>query len=249
MTAYSAFADEYFAPQRAAKKTREAVPSAQAVEQLAFTHALVALAAQLSAVDGTPKKSEYLAFQSLFVAQGDADEGKLRNLFVKHVNERGSLLQYARQVTALTGNQPTLRREIFLRLVRIATVDGLLNAAEMEWLRAVGKAFALDAAMVRTTLEQCFTTAEQSPYEILQVSPSVSDEKLRAAYMARVQALHPDRYQAAGASADTVAMLGHQLALVNAAYDSALKARAKKSAFSPARLWAKRERSAKAHAA
>lgn len=248
MTTYSAFADEYFAPHRDAKKIRETVAS-ETVEQLAFTHALVALAAQLAAVDGTPSKSEYLAFQNLFVAEGQADVGKIRSLFVKHVNERGSLLQYARQVTALTGNQPTLRREIFLRLVRIATADGLLNAAEMEWLRAVGKTFGLNAAMVRATLEQCFTYAEQSPYEILQVSPSVSDEKLRAAYMARVQALHPDRYQAAGASAETIAMLGQQLAMVNAAYASAQKSRAKKSAFSPSRFWGKRERSAKAWAA
>lgn len=248
MTSYSAFADAYFTARRpraaAAPATRQ-----KTVESLAFTHALVALAAQLSAIDGTPKKSEYLAFQNLFVAQGEADEAKLRSLFVKHVGERSSLLQYARQVAALTGNQMSLRQDIFVRYVRIATADGSLNAAEMEWLRAVGNAFELDRDFVRTQLEQCFTVA-QSPYAILEVSPSVSDEQLRQAYMARVQTLHPDRYQAAGASAETVAMLSQQLAVVNAAYDSAMKARQKKSAFSPTRLWgAKRERSAKASAA
>lgn len=248
MTSFNAFADEYFSPR--ASRQRETVSAAQtvpaqSVESLAFTHALVALAAHLAAVDGTPQKSEYLAFQSLFVAEGVADEAKLRSLFVKHVGAQGSSLQYARQITAITTGQLGLRQEIFARFVRIATADGMLNAAEIEWLRAVGAAFDMDAETVRQHIEQCFTRAETSPYAVLGVSANVSDAALRTAYMARVHALHPDRFQAAGASAETIAILSHQLATVNAAYEAASKARAKKTA---GRFWAKRDKSAEAAA-
>lgn len=248
MTSFNAFADEYFSPR--APRVREAAPApktvpAQSVESLAFTHALVALAAHLSAVDGTPQKSEYLAFQSLFVAEGEADEAKLRSLFVKHVGAQTPSLQYARQITAITTGQLGLRQEIFARFVRIATADGMLNAAEIEWLRAVGAAFEMDAEQVRQQIEQCFTRAESSPYAVLGVAANADDAALRAAYMARVQALHPDRFQAAGASAETIAILSQQLASVNAAYDAASKARAKKYA---GRFWPKRDKSAEAAA-
>lgn len=247
MTSFTAFADEYFSPART--RVRQSVATAvptQSVESLAFTHALVALAAQLSAVDGTPKKSEYFAFQSLFVAQGEADEGKLRSLFVKHVGASTSSLQYARQITAITIGQKGLRQEIFARFVRIATADGALNAAEMEWLRAVGHAFELDGDLVRQHIAQCFTGPSTSPYAILGVSEKIDDAQLRAAYMARVHALHPDRFQAAGASAETIAILSQQLAAVNAAYEAASKARQKKSSVT--RFWGKRDKSAEAAA-
>lgn len=246
MTSFTAFADEYFSPSRPqARAASPAVPT-QSVESLAFTHALVALAAQLSAIDGTPTKSEYYAFQSLFVAEGEADEAKLRSLFVKHVGASTSSLQYARQITAITTGQLALRKEIFARFVRIATADGALNAAEMEWLRAVGQAFDLDCETVRQHIAQCFTGAGNSPYAVLGVSEKVNDSELRAAYMARVHALHPDRFQAAGASHETIAILSGQLAAVNAAYEAASKARQKKSSVT--RFWGKRDKSAEAAA-
>lgn len=248
MTSFNAFADEYFSPRATGHRAATPTVKTQSVEALAFTHALVALAAQLAAIDGTPQKSEYLAFQSLFVAEGVADEAKLRSLFVKHVGPTSSSLQYARQITAITTGQMGLRQEIFARFVRIATADGALNAAEMEWLRAVGAAFELDAELVRQSIGQCFTSSQNSPYAILGVSANVDDAALRAAYMARVHALHPDRFQAAGASAETISILSQQLASVNAAYEAATKARAKKSAMGPGRFWPRRDKSAKAAA-
>ncbi len=246
MTSFTAFADEYFSLPRTPVRAASPTAPTQSVEALAFTHALVALAAQLSAVDGTPKKTEYLAFQSLFVAEGHADEGKLRSLFVKHVGGNTSSLQYARQITAITTGQTGLRQEIFARFVRIATADGALNAAEMEWLRAVGHAFELSSETVRQHIAQCFTGAGTSPYSVLGVSEKVDDSQLRAAYMQRVHALHPDRFQAAGASQETIAILSQQLAAVNAAYEAASKARQKKS--SVGRFWPKRDKSAEAAA-
>lgn len=246
MTSFNAFADEYFSlPRTPARATVASVP-AQSVESLAFTHALVALSAQLAAVDGTPNKTEYFAFESLFVAEGHANEAKLRSLFVKHVGGNTSSLQYARQITAITTGQMGLRQEIFARFVRIATADGALNAAEMEWLRAVGHAFELNGDWLRQQIAQCFTGAGSSPYAILGVSENVDDTTLRAAYMARVHALHPDRFQAAGASQETIAILSQQLAAVNAAYEAASKARQKKSSVS--RFWPRRDKSAEAAA-
>jgi DnaJ like chaperone protein len=53
----------------------------------------------------------------------------------------------------------------------------------------------------------------------------MSDAEVRNRYMAQVRLLHPDRYQAAGASEDTIAMLSDKLATINAAYESIMRAR------------------------
>lgn len=256
MTSFNAFAEEYFAAPAARPAVRRAAASVPVVDAFAFTHALIALSAKLSAVDGAPTKAEYLAFTSLFLNPGDMNDAQVRSLFVKHVSERSSALQYARQLVELTAQQVDLRHEIFARLVRVATADGMLNAAEMELLHAVGGALKLPAEFVRATLENCFTASGQSPYDVLGISAKADDAAVRAAYMAQVHQLHPDRFQAAGASAQTVAMLSQQLAAVNAAYENVCRARAKKFAFSNAasRLsqsvrGAKTQRSAKAVAA
>ena len=194
---------------------------------MAFSHALVALAAKLAVVDGAPNRAEYAAFTSLFAGEETVDTPKLQTLFLKHVSDGSSALQYARQVLAATPDQNRLHGELVDRLFRLAMADGMLNAAECEWLRAVAAVFGIAGDAFR---EQCakHMVAAASPYEVLGVAASVSDAELRVHYMALVQRLHPDRYQAAGATAATIAMLSDQLASVNAAYDAIRAKRAKR---------------------
>jgi DnaJ like chaperone protein len=199
------------------------------LESAAFVHALIALSAKVATIDGAPTKAEYAAFQALFVDGKLADAAQMRSLFVQRAGDTSSPLQYARQVAAMTVGQEALHRDLLARLMQVALADGALNAAELELLRAVSDVLAIDKDTFRTIIGQGMVPVNGSPYEVLGVSPRVTDEELREQYMARVQKLHPDRYQAAGASAETIAMLSEQLAAVNAAYHNVSKARAKKA--------------------
>ncbi len=199
------------------------------MESMSFTHALVALAAKLASVDGTPNKAEFAAFHTLFVESDQADAAQVRSLFVKRVTDNSTALQYARQIASMTAGQPALHRELFQRLLHIATADAALNAAELELLRAVADIFGIARERFREMIAKTLVPAGASPYDVLGVSSRVSDQELRDHYMARVQMLHPDRYHAAGASAETIAVLSDQLAAVNAAYRAAQQLRAKKS--------------------
>ena len=210
------------------KQDVTAAPRALPHESASFRHALVALAAKLAVVDGAVSKAEYHAFEALFIDARD-DANKLRSQFVKHLEDRSSAVQFARQVTIMTGNDIAIRRALLGRLFSVATADATLNAAEMEYLRAVADAFGIERDDFRRMAAAHLVPAT-SPYEVLGVSPTMSDDQLRARYMAKVQMLHPDRYQAAGASADTVALLSDQLAALNAAYQQVRAQRAKKNA-------------------
>ncbi len=207
------------------------------VAAASFEHALVALSAKLASVDGTPNTSEYAAFHALFVGKDVARANLLRSLFIKRVTDTSSALQYAREIAAVTHGDSATRAQIFDRLLSIATADAAINAAEIELLRAVADIFGMTRETFRARIATTLVPVGASPYDVLGVSPRVSDQELRDHYMARVQMLHPDRYHAAGASAETIAMLSDQLAAVNAAYRAAQTMRAKKAQRVANRWW------------
>lgn len=214
----------FFEPKQHVAPSRAALPHESAV----FSHALAALSAKLAVVDGQVSKAEYHAFEALFI-DARSDGQKLRSQFVKHLEDRSSALQFARQITMMTGNDVGIRRELLQRLILVATADAAMNAAEMEYLRAIADVFGIEREDFRM-LASAHLVPAASPYDVLGVHQNISDEELRARYMAKVQKLHPDRYQAAGASADTVALLSDQLAALNAAYQQVRTLRAKKHA-------------------
>jgi DnaJ like chaperone protein len=219
----------FFAMPEAKAIRQDNTTSARRLESVAFTHALVALAAKLATIDGAPNKAEYAAFHALFVESDGAEAAQLRSLFVKRVTDTSPALQYAREIARMTAGQSALHHDLMSRLLRIATADAALNAAELELLRAIADVLGIAKETFRALVSQTMAPAGASPYTILGVSPHADDAELRTHYMTQVQKLHPDRYHAAGASTETVTMLSDQLAAVNAAYQTVQKLRAKKS--------------------
>jgi len=229
MTSFASLVNPFVSAPLSAPVPAAVVASHSHLESVAFNHALVALAAKLAGVDGAPNKAEYAAFHALF-DEGDANDiAKNRSLFIQRITDNSSALQYARQIAGMSVGNSALHLELMHRLLRIATADSGLNAAEIELLRAVADIFGIARETFRDLIAKSMVRAGASPYEILGISSRVSDAELREHYMARVQMLHPDRYHAAGASAETVAMLSSQLASINAAYKTVTAQRAKKS--------------------
>lgn len=238
MTSFASVAHAFF-PHARRGDARPAVLASQAhLTAVAFNHALVALAAKLAAVDGQPTKAEYAAFHALFDEGDEASIVKNRSLFIQRTTDNSSALQYARQIAAMTSDTLALQG-ILERLLRIATADAAINAAELELLRAVADIFNMPRETFRDLVSKTMTKASASPYAVLGVSSRATDAELREHYMALVQKLHPDRYQAVGASAETIAMLSGQLATVNAAYKTITSQRAKKSSREESGFWSR----------
>lgn len=198
------------------------------LQDVEFTHALVALAAKLVAADGKPSTAEYTAFRSLFPLS-EGGNAKLRSLFIKSMNDRAPALQYARRIVTLYPGADRLYREVLDRLLKVATADAALNAAEHELLRAVAQLFDVPMEEWRQMVAGYIRPTHANAYAILGANKRMSDTELRNRYMAQVRLLHPDRYQAAGASDDTIAMLSDKLATINAAYESIMRAREAKA--------------------
>lgn len=194
-----------------------------------FTHALVALAAKLVAVDGKPTTVEYTVFCNVFPL-ADGDEAKLRSMFLRAMHDRASVLQYARQIRAMYPEATALYREILDRLLKVATADAALNAAEHELLMAVAQIFDVPMAEWKAMMAGYSSSTQSNPYAVIGANKRMSDSEIRHRYMAQVRLLHPDRYQAVGASDETVNMLSDKLAIVNAAYEIIMRERDQKRA-------------------
>ena len=186
-------------------------------ESMAFTHALVALTAKVAAVDSAPNTAEFQAFSALFADADRVSTPRLRSLFMKMVGDASSALQFARQLLAMTQGDHALHAEIIEKLLVIALADGALNALETNLLRSIAVVFGISGDTFSAIISR--HPAQQSPYDVLGIAVDATADEVRERYLSRVQSLHPDRFQAAGASSDIVAQLSDQLAAVNAAYD------------------------------
>ena len=77
MTSFAELLIEFASLPQAVNQPVDAGQAAQ-VEAVAFTHATIALAAKLAAVDGIVNTAEYGAFHALFVANSAMDSAQAR---------------------------------------------------------------------------------------------------------------------------------------------------------------------------
>jgi DnaJ like chaperone protein len=226
MTALSAFATDIFGA--GFFRAAPSVVNHNAAESMAFTHALVSLTAKVAAVDGAPNMAEFKAFSALFADADRVSAPRLRSLFMKMVGDASSAAQFARQLVAMTPGDRHLHVELLEKLLAIATADAPLNDAETDLLQSIAAIFGVTGSVFNALVAG--VPQRQSSYAVLGITANASADEVRERYLAQVQRLHPDRFQAAGASSDTVAQLSHQLAAVNAAYDDIKRQQANKAA-------------------
>ena len=116
-------------------------------------------------------------------------------------------------------DNPAVLEELLFCLAHVAKADGVMHPAEVEYLRAVSKIFALDDSAFERVTEIELGPEKADAYTILGISREISNDDLRTAYRALVRENHPDLLIAQGMPQEFVDLANEKLSAINVAYD------------------------------
>ncbi|SMH60659.1 TerB family tellurite resistance protein [Azospirillum agricola] len=198
-----------------------------AMQTVAFTIGVIALAAKMARADGVVKRVEIDTFKRLFRVPPDELENVGRVFDLARRDTHG-FEEYARQIADLFEDRHAVLEELLDSLLMIAEADDELHETEVEYLRAVAGIFGFaetDFERILAGHHRAGTPDETDPYQVLGVSRSTDDAALKAAHRRLVREHHPDLLVAQGMPQEFVDLATQKIALINAAYDRIRKER------------------------
>jgi DnaJ like chaperone protein len=202
----------------AVDRLRQPKSGENATKSIAFTIAVIVLSAKLAKADGVVTRDEIEAFREVFHVPDD-ELHHVSHVFDQARRDSQGFEPYARQIASMFRDNPAVLEELLFCLAHVAKADGVIHPAEIEYLQAVTKIFALDdAALERVTAIESGPDKADA-YTVLGISRELSNDDLQTAYHALVRENHPDLLIAQGMPQEFVDLANEKLAAINVAYD------------------------------
>ncbi len=192
--------------------------------QIAFTMGVIALGAKMAKADGVVTRDEVRAFKEAFQVP-ESEAQNVARFFDLAKKDVAGYESYAKQLAGLFRDDPAMLANILEALFHIATADGILHPREKDYLATVARIFGLSPAEFSYMLARHVTAERESPYDILGVTPQVSDEELRRHYRRLMADNHPDKLIARGLPQEMIDIATSKIAAMNQAYDEIRKER------------------------
>ena len=189
----------------------------------AFTLALIALAAKMAVADGAVTASEERAFRATVeIAHGH--EVHVIRVFNLAKQDVAGYDHYARKVTRFFQDSPDTLEHVLDSLFYIATADGMVHEAELDYLKSVSDIFGFDDARFDQLASQHVQLeAGIDPYAVLGLSPEADAGEIRRVYRLLVAEHHPDRLIAKGVPEDLIDVVTARMKAINLAYQALTK--------------------------
>ena len=199
--------------------------------QAVFAIALTSLAAKVAKADGRVTQEEIQAFDTFLrnSMHMSVEERKYAaEVFNEARHSPSPAADFARQVRGLLRGQPDRLRDIITILLAIALADGHYHPREEEMILGIAREMGLSQAdyqSCRATFMAARGEPEVSPYEVLGVSPSASDDEVRKAHRRLVREYHPDVAKAKGLPDDFLDFAHEKMSAINEAWSRVKKER------------------------
>jgi DnaJ like chaperone protein len=117
------------------------------------------------------------------------------------------------------------RMQLFQYLVQIAISDGSFDKSEKSVLEAIASVIRLTSTDAASIISMYYKE-EQSAYTVLEISPSATDDEVRAAYRRMAMKNHPDRVSTLGPEVQKAA--AERFQQIHDAYETIKKQRGMK---------------------
>ena len=195
-----------------------------AENQVAFTVGVIALGAKMAKADGLVTRDEVHAFKEVF----KVPEGEMRNvarIFNLASQDIAGYEAYAEQLDAMFSGNRKLLEDVLDGLFHIAWADNVLHPREEQFLAQVAKRFGFTDTEFSYIKARHAIAEERSPYHVLGVTPSISNDELKSHYHRLITDNHPDKLIARGVPKEFIAIATKKTAAINEAYDVIAKER------------------------
>ncbi len=193
-------------------------------DDVAFTIALIALAAKMTRADGSVSPIEIEAVHQVLRVP-EKERVNLERVFRLAQADVAGFDAYARQIADLYRDRPEVLEDVLDVLLFIAHADGVLHPAEKQFLEIVAEIFEIDKARFAMIASRHGQGEIKDPYLVLGETPSASDSTIRAAYYRAVRENHPDQLQARGMPPEMLHVATARMAAINEAWQMIKEAR------------------------
>ena len=189
----------------------------------AFTLALIALAAKMAVADGVVTASEERAFRATVeIAAGH--EAQVIRVFNLAKQDVAGYDAYARKVSRFFHDSPETLEHVLDSLFYIATADGMVHEAELDYLKSISDIFGFDDVRFEQMASQHVRLeAGIDPYAVLGLAPNAAPAEIRRVYRALVAEHHPDRLIARGVPEELIDVATARMKSINLAYQALTK--------------------------
>jgi DnaJ like chaperone protein len=189
----------------------------------AFTLALIALSAKMAVADGVATASELRAFKRT-VEIPPAIEQQVDRVYQLARQDVAGYEAYARKVARFFAGEPETLEHVLDGLFYIASADGMVHEAELDYLRRVSDIFGFDDARFEQIASQhVYLDTDVDPYTVLGLTADADRDEVRRVYRLLVAEHHPDRLIAKGVPEELIDVATARMQAINAAYSRILK--------------------------
>ena len=186
-------------------------------KQEIFTAGVIALGAKLAKADGIVTEDEIVAFREVFKSAPE-DKKYVARVFNLAKQDVAGFELYADQIAEAFKDDRELMQDLIEGLFHIAAADGFIHPREEEFLRAVASRFGFTETEFKYIMVRYVPSDKRSPYDVLEVTPDISDGELKSHYRKLVVDNHPDRLIARGVPQEFIEIATGKLAAINEAY-------------------------------
>jgi len=189
----------------------------------AFTLALIALSAKMAVSDGVVTASELRAFQRT-VEIPPTIEQQVDRLFRLAQEDVAGYESYAKKIRRYFVDRPDTLEHVLDGLFYIASADGLIHEAELDYLKSVSRIFGFDDARFEQLAAQHVLFDEGAdPYVVLGLAPTADRAEVKRVYRLLVSEHHPDRLIAKGVPEELIELATGRMAAINNAYNRIIR--------------------------
>lgn len=189
----------------------------------AFTLALIALSAKMAVADGVATASETRAFKRTVEIPAPI-ERQVDRVFDLAKQDVAGYEAYARKIGRFFAREPDTLEHVLDSLFFIASADGMVHEAELDYLKGVSDIFGFDDARFEQIASQhVYLDQGTDPYVVLGLMPGAERDEVKRVYRLLVAEHHPDRLIAKGVPEELIDVATARMQAINSAYNKIIK--------------------------